>query len=108
MEDGQGDGIEPAIQAVFSKVDDLLVLSPLPSLKPEVAQKRISDLINSKQVPTLKALGEVCLFHHLKLISDDEKTSAFELLLEGADGNTLGTGSVDDKRAVLDKLMPKQ
>lgn len=108
MEDGQGDGIEQAIQAVFSKVDDLLVLSPLPSLKPEVAQKRISDLINSKQVPTLKALGEVCLFHHLKLIGDDEKTSAFELLLEGADGSTLGTGSVEDKRAVLDKLMPKQ
>jgi hypothetical protein len=80
----------------------------MPTLKPEIAQKRISDLVNSKQVPTLKALGEVCLFHHLKLINDEEKTSAYELLLEGADGNSLGIGSVEDKRAVLDKLMPKQ
>ena len=108
MEEGQGDGIDSALQVIFSKVDELLILSTMPSLKPEIAQKRISDLVNSKQVPTLKALGEVCLFHHLKLINDEEKTSAYELLLEGADGNSLGTGSVEDKRAVLDKLMPKQ
>jgi len=107
MEDGDGDGIDAALQVVFSKLDEQLILSPLPSLKPDVVQKRISDLINSKQVPTLKALGEVCLFHHLKLINDEERTSAYELLLEGADGNVLGTGSVEDKRAVLDKLMPK-
>lgn len=107
MEDGQGDGIDAAMQPVFSKVDELLILSPMPTLKPEIAQKRISDLVNSKQIPTLKALGEVCLFHHLKLINDEERTSAYELLLEGADGNTLGTGSVEDKRGVLDKLMPK-
>lgn len=108
MEDGQGDGIDAALQVVFSKIDEQVILTSMPTLKPEVAQKRISDLVNSKQVPTLKALGEVCLFHHLKLINDEEKTSAYELLLEGADGNTLGTGSVEDKRAVLDKLMPKQ
>jgi hypothetical protein len=95
------------MQVVFSKLDEQLILSPLPSLKTDVVQRRISDLINSKQVPTLKALGEVCLFHHLKLINDEERTSAYELLLEGADGNVLGTGSVEDKRAVLDKLMPK-
>lgn len=108
MEDGQGDGIDTALQVVFSKIDEQVILTTLPTLKPEVAQKRISDLVNSKQVPTLKALGEVCLFHHLKLINDEERTSAYELLLEGADGNTLGTGSVEDKRAVLDKLLPKQ
>lgn len=108
MEDGQGDGIDSALQVVFSKVDELLILSTMPTLKPEIAQKRISDLVNSKQIPTLKALGEVCLFHHLKLINDEEKTSAYELLLEGADGSSLGTGSVEDKRAVLNKLMPKQ
>lgn len=108
MEDGEGDGIDTALQVVFSKIDEQVILTTMPTLKPEVAQKRISDLVNSKQVPTLKALGEVCLFHHLKLINDEEKTSAYELLLEGADGNTLGTGSVEDKRPVLDKLMPKQ
>jgi hypothetical protein len=107
MEDGDGDGIDGALLVLFNKLDDLAVMSSMPTLKPENAQKRISDLANSKQVPTLRALSEVCLFHHLKLINDEEQTAAYELLLEGADGTALGTGSTEEKRAALDKLVPK-
>jgi hypothetical protein len=50
----------------------------------------------------------VRLFHHLKLINDDEKTAAYELLLEGADGTTLSSGELSDRRKIMDKMLPKQ
>lgn len=107
-EAGESDGIEAALQGTFSKIDELMILSDLPALKPENVQKRISDLANSKTIPTLRALGEVRLFHHLKLINDDEKTAAYELLLEGADGTTLSSGELSDRRKIMDKMLPKQ
>ncbi|MEY4566581.1 MAG: hypothetical protein RLY14_1551 [Planctomycetota bacterium] len=107
-EEGESDGIEAALQGTFSKIDELMILSDLPALKPENVQKRISDLANSKTIPTLRALGEVRLFHHLKLINDDEKTAAYELLLEGADGTTLSSGELEDRRKIMDKMLPKQ
>lgn len=77
--------IDEQLETFWKIVDSRLVLSPLPTLSPEVSRKRITQLMSDPSYSKLRKLAEVRLLHHKGWVTDEELERAFEIIA-GADG----------------------
>lgn len=109
---GGNNDVEKNVTVLFKKLDTPaapnlgLKLTDLPAIKSEHAKARIGKVIASKPKDLLAALTEFRLYHSLGLITDAEKSQAFQLALDGSDGEVLATGAEEDRQAILKAKLP--
>lgn len=77
--------IDEQLETLWKIIDSRLVLSPLPTLTPEVSRKRITQLMSDPSYSKLRKLAEVRLLHQKGWVADEELEQAFEIIA-GADG----------------------
>jgi hypothetical protein len=100
------DEVKKTMDKFFVQFDEKVKLADLPELKPEHAKARLTQLLSNKEIDKLHKLFEVSLFHSLKLISDEEKATCYLIVMEGSEGEALASGTLIDKQAVLEPLLP--
>ncbi len=100
------DEVGKAMEKFFFQFDEKVKLTELPAMKPEHATARLIQLLSSPSFSKIDKLFEVSLYHSLKLISDEDKTKACLIVMEGSEGESLANGRPEDKQAVLDPLLP--
>ncbi len=100
------DEVKKAIDKFFAQFDEKVQLTEMPAIKPEHAKARLTQLLANKDADKLQKLFEVSLFHSMKLISDEDRATCYLIVMEGSEGDSLASGALIDKMAVLEPLLP--
>jgi hypothetical protein len=102
--EGEPDGVETTLRALFEHVDQNWQLGPLPQMNTERVLTRLRALIKQPSGDDpLAALTEARLYHSRGLVQDDHLTVAYQQLLgDEQTATTLLTGTEEEKRAIVD------
>lgn len=98
------ESVEEVISDLFSIIDEKLVLRRMPTLTPEVAQKRIISLIESANDDLLRTLAEIRLYHWQEAINQEDLATAFHMSA-GDDGLTILYGLPEAQNEVLERYI---
>jgi hypothetical protein len=103
------DSVESSVNMVIKKAREHFALQEMPAaLSAEIVKtKRLPALVKDKDRSKLDLLSEVNLYFSMGLIDAAEKQDAFEGIL-GADGRTLATGTEDERKEILDRLVRRE
>ncbi len=101
----ENNSLSKNIDRIFAGFDEKAALIDLPPLKPEHAQDRIRQLLVDPQVNNLTKLFEARLYHSMDLLSDHELAQVYQIILRGNDGLALASGTLADRRLVLDGVL---
>jgi len=101
----EDDTLGKNIERMFTLFDDKVKLESLPALKPEHAHDRMRVLIADSNVKPLTKLFEARLYHSMKLLTDEELTKIYQIVLRGNEGIALAQGTIDDRRMVLSEVL---
>lgn len=107
------DALEKNIERLFKGFDSKIQLTDMPALQPEHAKNRVRQLLSIREKldeeeeaeMNLSVLYETRLFHSMGLISEEEMSQVFQIVLEGNEGEVLATGSPEDRKLVLDEIL---
>jgi hypothetical protein len=100
------DEVAKATEKFFAQFDEKVKVTDMPAMKSEHVKPRLVQLLSNPKVSKLEKLFEVCLYHSMNLIDDEQKLTACLIVMEGSEGESLATGRPEDKQAVLDPLLP--
>ncbi len=100
------DEVKKATDKFFAQFDEKVQMADMPALKPEVAKARLTSLLANPAVDALQKLFEVSLYHSMKLISDEDKATCYLIVMQGSEGESLASGALADRQAVLEPLLP--
>lgn len=101
----EDDSLDKNIQRFFAMFDERVRLESLPALKAEHAQSRMRQLLVDQNSSKLSKLFEARLYHSLDLLSSEELSMLYQIVLLGNEGVALTSGTVDDRRLVLDAVL---
>jgi hypothetical protein len=100
--------IENAVSQFIEKLADAYALDDLPNIPADsVKNRRLATLASDNTRTVLDRLAEVQLYFSKGLIDETLKVDAFTQIA-GADGQTLSSGTVEERAATLDKLLKKE
>ncbi len=102
------DAVGKNIDRFFASFDEKVAMTDLPALKPEHAQDRIRQLLVDPQVSNLMKLFEARLYHSMQLLTDNELAQVYQIILRGNEGLALASGTLADRRLVLDAVLAGQ
>ncbi|TWT92611.1 hypothetical protein [Neorhodopirellula pilleata] len=85
-------------------IDSKLKLAPLPNLTPEVARRRVSQLIADPNYSNLRKMAEVRLFQHKGWLTQEEVDLAFEIIA-GADGTKILYGPKSESIPIIRQMV---
>ncbi len=109
---GSGNDVEKQVTSLMRRLDAAkkpdgkddpeiaTKLVDLPAISPKSAATQVKRIVDSKPKDLLAALVEIRLYHSKGFISDDDRSAAFQLLMESA-GATLVSGSEEERIALL-------
>lgn len=80
--------LQETLQPLFDGIDARIVLRPMPPLTPAQAATRIDALLASPKPNRIENLAEIVMFHHKKLI-DDEQLDQIFYFIAGEEGLNL-------------------
>ncbi len=108
------DAVQKNIDRIFRMFDEEIQLTSLPSLKHEHAINRLRQLLADRSAlqekeeasMNMTVMFETRLFYSLGIISEDEMSKVYQIVLEGNEGETLAIGTPDDRKVVLDEILP--
>ncbi|MCL4205856.1 MAG: hypothetical protein KJ000_25515 [Pirellulaceae bacterium] len=105
--EGKPDDVAKALVAMFEHVDQTWKLGPVPAMEPQQVLTRIGAILNEGPgANPLPALAEVRMYHSRGLLQDNHLELAYQRLLgDEQAGRVLATGTVEEKRAVIEKYM---
>lgn len=99
--------IENAVNSFMQKLMDAYALEDLPNLPAEsVKKKRLPALAADTSRTVLDRLAEVQLYFSKGIIDETLKVDAFGAIA-GPDGQVLATGTDEEKRPILDKIIKR-
>jgi hypothetical protein len=99
--------IENAVNSFMQKLMEAYSLEDLPNLPAEsVKKKRLPALAADTSRTVLDRLAEVQLYFSKGIIDETLKVDAFGAIA-GPDGQVLATGTDDEKRPILDKIIKR-
>ena len=99
--------IENAVEGFMQKLFEGYALDDLPNIPAEsVKKKRLPALAADTSRTALDRLAEVQLYYSKGLIDETLKVDAFGAIA-GPDGQTLATGTVDEKLPILEKMIKR-
>jgi hypothetical protein len=103
---GAGDDeVRKNIDRLFAGFDEKARLISMPTLTPDSAMARMRQLLADQDASKLSKLFEAKLFNSMGLLSQDQMSKVYQIVLESNDGEALATGTVDDRKLVLSGLM---
>lgn len=99
--------IENAVNSFMQKLEEAYSLDELPNFPAEsVSKKRLPALAADTSRSVLDRLAEVQLYFSKGLIDETIKVDSFGAIA-GPDGQTLATGTVDEKLPILEKMIKR-
>jgi hypothetical protein len=99
--------IENAVNGFMQKLFEGYALDDLPNIPAEsVKKKRLPALAADTSRTVLDRLAEVQLYFSKGLIDETLKVDAFGAIA-GPDGQTLATGTIDEKLPILEKMIKR-
>lgn len=107
------DDMQKSVDRLFTLFDKQVLLSALPAFKSEHAQGRLQQLIRQREsLPemeessmNLAVMFEARFFQTMGLISEDQMSTVFQIILEGNEGVSLAAGTEDDRRMVVESVL---
>lgn len=99
------DTLDKNTKRFFGMFDEKVRCDNLPPLKPEHAQSRMRQLLVDPDTSDLTKMFEAKLYHSLGLLTADELSMLYQIVLRGNEGLALATGTVDDRRLVLSEVL---
>ncbi|MEZ6135246.1 MAG: c-type cytochrome domain-containing protein [Pirellulaceae bacterium] len=102
---GEDDEIDKNVERLFAQIDTKVTLAEMPPIKPADAINRVRSLINDKSTDPLVTMYETRLFNSMGLISQQEMSTIFQILMKGNEGIVLAEGTPQDRKLVMDELM---
>lgn len=108
-QDGKADDpVDTAIEKFFEAVDSSLVLEDLPANLPaEAVAARVAKIASSSPESKLGTLVEIVFWQDQGLLDEAKAKEAFETLLGPEQGAKMA-GSDDERREVIDRLLPRR
>ena len=107
------DDLPKAVDRLFAAVDAKIKMEEMPSMKPEHVRSRIRSLLAQREAlpeadeesMNLQILYETRLFNSMNLLSEDEASTVYQVVLEGNEGIVLAGGNTDDRRLVVEQIL---
>jgi hypothetical protein len=89
--------VDEQMKSLWAVVDERLTLSDLPALSPEVARKRVAQVLGDSTMTPLRKLAEIRYYAYRGWLTDEELEQAFEItggveamkLLHGSDSQAI-------------------
>jgi hypothetical protein len=107
-EQNRDDGVDKEVERLLTAVNGSYSVTDLPaSISAERALARVKSLSTSKPEDPLPVLGEIKLYHLLGFIRDPDLIQAFDGLIGAGQGKTLAHGSFEDRRSIIQRMLPK-
>jgi hypothetical protein len=100
------DSIEKWLNDLLRQVDHKMTLQPLPELTSEDAKKAADRMVSAKRHDLAADLVELRTYQARHLLGNAEAASYYEQLMGGGMGETFANGDVDERRAILEKILP--
>lgn len=98
--------LQELLQPLFDGIDARVQLRPLPPLTPQQAATRIDALLASPEPDRIEHLAEIVMFHHKKLI-DDEQLDQIFYFIAGEDGLRLLHDTPEQRELVVEKFVSR-
>ncbi len=73
--------VDKQLESFWKIIDSRTGLTPLPTLTPEIARRRITQLMEDASVSTLRKLAEIQALHRKGWLTDAEREESFQILL---------------------------
>lgn len=99
------DEVQKQIDHVFGRLDDILVFENVPKMSGTAAMRHIHSQYHAGVEP-LKLMAHARLYYLNGIISSDQLSTVYQVILEGNDGLSLAEGTEADRQLVLNMLMP--
>ena len=71
--------VDEQLKSLWAVVDERLTLSDLPTLSPEVARKRVAQVLGDRSMTPLRKLAEIRYYGYRGWLTPDEVEQAFEI-----------------------------
>ncbi|GAB5405970.1 MAG: hypothetical protein Aurels2KO_42010 [Aureliella sp.] len=104
---GNDDGLEKNVERLFMAFDKELQLVAMPTVPAAGAQRRMATILGDAGVSPLQKMFEARLYHSMNALTDEELSMAYQIVLDGNEGQSLATGSPDDKQLVIEMALEK-
>ncbi|MCA9130591.1 MAG: hypothetical protein KDB22_26060 [Planctomycetales bacterium] len=104
----ESDDVQKNVDRLFRAFDENMTLTSMPSLLPEHALARMAQVLSDSKMSPLAKLFEARLYHSLNLLSDEELSMAYQITLKGNEGESLATGTPEDKKLVMQLVIEDQ
>lgn len=110
---GVEDDLQKNIDRLFTMFDQNFALTSLPPLNAGHAENRVQQLLAKRESldedqessMDLQVMFESRLFHSMGLLTDEQLSTVYQIVLEGNEGISLSTGSEADRKLVLGDLL---
>jgi len=96
--------LQEALQPLFDGIDARVLLRPMPPLTPQQAATRIDALLASPKPDRIEHLAEIVMFHHKKLINDEQLDQIF-YFVAGEEGLKLLHDTPEQRQLVAEKFV---
>jgi hypothetical protein len=100
------DGLETNIERLFGLVDREVSVIPMPnSMQASHAQSRMAAILSDGSVTPLRKMFEARLYHSMGLLTAEELSMAYQIVMEGNEGESLALGSDEDRQFVIQNAL---
>lgn len=96
--------VDEQLKSLWAVVDERLTLSDLPTLSPEVARKRVAQVLGDRSMTPLRKLAEIRYYGYRGWLTPDEVEQAFEIT-GGPDAMKVLHGSESQAIEAVHKLV---
>lgn len=96
--------VDEQLKSLWAVVDERLTLSDLPTLSPEVARKRVAQVLGDRSMTPLRKLAEIRYYGYRGWLTPDEVEQAFEIT-GGPDAMKVLHGSESQAIEAIHKLV---
>ncbi|EGF27125.1 hypothetical protein [Rhodopirellula baltica] len=96
--------VDEQMKSLWAVVDERLTLSDLPTLSPEVARKRVAQVLGDRSMTPLRKLAEIRYYGYRGWLTPDEVEQAFEIT-GGPDAMKVLHGSESQAIEAIHKLV---
>ncbi|HEX4142953.1 MAG TPA: hypothetical protein VHY91_05345 [Pirellulales bacterium] len=104
----KGDSVDKWLSELMHQVDQKMTLQPMPELTAEDAKHAAERLVSAKRHDRAADLVELRTYQARHLIDNASAAAYYEQLLGDGMGETFANGDAEERRQVLEKVLPAE
>jgi hypothetical protein len=102
----KGESVEKWLNDLLRQVDQKMTLQPFPELTTEDAKKAAERMISAKRHDRAAELVELRAYQARHLLDESAAADYYEQLLGGGLGEAFARGDADERRKILEEVLP--